>query len=121
MFHGSFRGSTSKCFRSIRFSCPRKRPTTTATSRKAPLAAALASFIGTINDDAGFLIDRTGNRLAVSIVLAALVLGSSLMLNAKLEPLIPNTELSIMGLMGTFAAACLAIWLVIAILRSGRL
>ncbi|MFC1672376.1 ABC1 kinase family protein, partial [Planctomycetota bacterium] len=66
-------------------------------------------------------LDKTGNRLAISIVLAAMVLGSSLMMNAKLEPLLPHTELSILGLAGTFVAAILAIWLVIAILRSGRL
>jgi ubiquinone biosynthesis protein len=66
-------------------------------------------------------LDKTGNRLAVSIILAATVLGSSLMMSAKLMPHIPGTELSIFGMAGYFVSAILATWLVIAILRSGRL
>ncbi len=66
-------------------------------------------------------LDKTGNRLAVSVILAATILGSSLMMLAKLAPLIPQTDISALGLAGFILSAILAAWLTIAIIRSGRL
>jgi ubiquinone biosynthesis protein len=66
-------------------------------------------------------LDKTGNRLAVSIIVAATILGSSLMMMAKLAPLIPGTDISAVGLAGFILSAILAVWLAVAILRSGRL
>lgn len=66
-------------------------------------------------------LDRASNRLALSITLASVVVASSLIMNAKVGPIIPFTGLSIMGLAGFFLAAILGVWLVVAIFRSNRL
>lgn len=66
-------------------------------------------------------LDKASNRLVLSIILASVVVASSLIMNAKLSPLIPNTDISVIGLAGYFFAAVLGVWLVVAILRSGRL
>lgn len=66
-------------------------------------------------------LDKASNRLVLSIILASVVVASSLIMTAKLSPLIPNSDLSIIGLAGYLFAAILGIWIVIAILRSGRL
>jgi ubiquinone biosynthesis protein len=66
-------------------------------------------------------LDKASNRLALSIILASVVVASSLIMNAKLAPIIPNTDISVIGLAGYFFAAVLGVWLVVGILRSGRI
>ncbi|MFQ5771502.1 MAG: ABC1 kinase family protein, partial [bacterium] len=64
-------------------------------------------------------IDRASNRIAFSLIIAALIVGSSLILNLKTGPLFLGYPL--FGMLGYIFAGILGIWLVIAILRSGRL
>lgn len=64
-------------------------------------------------------IDRSSNRVAFSLIIAALIIGSSLILSLKTGPFFLGYPL--FGLLGYLFAGILGIWLVIAILRSGRL
>ena len=64
-------------------------------------------------------IDKSSNRLSFSLIIAALIIGSSLIIFLNKGPFIFG--LSIFGLIGFLIAAILGLWLVIAILRSGKL
>lgn len=66
-------------------------------------------------------LDKASNRLSLSVILGSVVVASSLIINAKIAPLIPDTDISILGLVGYCIAAIMGIWLVLAIIRSGRL
>jgi ubiquinone biosynthesis protein len=63
-------------------------------------------------------LDRVVNRIALAIVIAALIIGSSLLVNARVAPLV--SDVSIIGIVGYVIAWILSIWLVLSILRSGR-
>ena len=64
-------------------------------------------------------MDRASNRLSFAIVIAALVIGSSLIFRWGTGPTLFGYLA--LGLTGFLTAAVLGIWLVIGILRSGRL
>ena len=64
-------------------------------------------------------LDKSSNRLAFSIIVASLVIGSSLILHSGLRPHIFG--MPIVGIVGYILAAVLGLWLVWGILRSGRL
>jgi ubiquinone biosynthesis protein len=64
-------------------------------------------------------MDRSSNRLSFAIVIAAIVVGSSIMVNAGIGPLVFGYPLP--GLAGFLTAGVLGIGLAIGILRSGRL
>ncbi len=64
-------------------------------------------------------MDRSSNRLSFAIVIAALVVASALVFQTGAEPKIGGYP--VVGLTGFVVAALLGIWLVIGILRSGRL
>ncbi|HEB30025.1 MAG TPA: AarF/ABC1/UbiB kinase family protein [Spirochaetes bacterium] len=64
-------------------------------------------------------IDRIGNRLSFSIIIAALLLSSSMIVQAKIGPFIRGYP--VLGLAGFFTAAIMGIWLLIGIIKSGRL
>lgn len=64
-------------------------------------------------------LDRASNRLAFSVLVACLVIGSSLIMHAKVGGEIFGV--SALALMGYLSAFVLGVWLLIAILRSGRL
>jgi len=64
-------------------------------------------------------LDKSSNRLAFSIIVASLVIASSLILHAGLKPHVFGMPL--LGVVGYILAAVLGLWLVWAILRSGRL
>jgi len=66
-----------------------------------------------------FDLDRSSNRLAFSIIVASLVVASSLILNAGKGPL--AWGMPVLGIVGYVLAALLGLWLIWAILRSGRL
>ena len=66
-------------------------------------------------------VDRASNRVAVSIILAAIILASSLIIHAKVGPLVLDDQVSALGLGGYLLALPLGFWLVVGILRSGRL
>ncbi len=62
-------------------------------------------------------VDRTGSRLAVSIIVGALLIGSSILTYAS-----PTTQINvgIVGASGFVLAGILAVYIVASILRSGR-
>ena len=65
-------------------------------------------------------LDRAANRLTVSMILASLVIGSSLLLATKTPPLLFG-NVSLLGVFGYLIAGILGLWTVWGILRSGRL
>lgn len=64
-------------------------------------------------------MDRASNRVAFSLIIAALIVGSSFILTLRTGPMVFGYPL--LGILGYSFAGVLGIWLVIAILRSGRL
>lgn len=64
-------------------------------------------------------IDRTGNRLSFSVIIASLLLSSAIIVQAKVGPFIRGYP--VLGLAGFFTAAVMGIWLLFAIIRSGKL
>jgi len=63
--------------------------------------------------------DQISNRISFSIVIAALIIGSALIVISKTPPLFYG--ISIIGIIGFLAAAILGIWLLVAILKKGSL
>jgi ubiquinone biosynthesis protein len=63
-------------------------------------------------------IDRASNRTSLALILAALVLGGSVLTYGKQGPLFDS--LATLGLIGFGLAGLLGTWLVVGILRSGR-
>jgi len=63
--------------------------------------------------------DQTSNRLSFSIIIAALLIGSALIVISKTPPFFFG--ISLIGIIGFLAAAIMGIWLLVAILRKGRL
>lgn len=70
-------------------------------------------------EDFMYEMDRASNRIAVSIILAAVIIGSSLVIHAGKAPL--WGEVPAIGAVGYLFAGALGLVLVIAILRSKRL
>jgi ubiquinone biosynthesis protein len=66
-----------------------------------------------------FHVDRASNRIAFSLVIAALIVGSSIIIQTRIGPYLFG--FSILGLFGFLIAGILGLWLLISILRSGRL
>ncbi|MCP4580475.1 MAG: AarF/ABC1/UbiB kinase family protein [candidate division Zixibacteria bacterium] len=64
-------------------------------------------------------MDRSSNRLSVSLLVAALIVGSSMIMTVDKGVMI--FELPVLGLIGYLFAGILGILLVISILRSGKL
>jgi ubiquinone biosynthesis protein len=64
-------------------------------------------------------LEKSSNRLAFSILLAAIIVASSLILSAHVGP--TWRGISLLGIAGYVLSAFLGFWLVIAILRSGRM
>ena len=63
-------------------------------------------------------LDRASNRLSLSLIIAAVVVGSSLMMSADIGPRYDG--IPVLGLAGYLVASFLGLWLVVAILRSGK-
>jgi ubiquinone biosynthesis protein len=63
--------------------------------------------------------DQISNRISFSIIIAALIIGSALIVMSKVPPLF--YDISFIGIVGFLAAAVMGIWLLVAILRKGRL
>jgi ubiquinone biosynthesis protein len=66
-----------------------------------------------------FEMDRSSNRIAFSLIIAAIIIGSSLIITADLGPHLLG--FSLLGLVGYTIAGFLGIWLLISIFRSGKL
>ena len=64
-------------------------------------------------------IDRSSNRLAFSIIVAAIIVGSSMLIQSGIGGKILG--LPSIGTIGFFVAFVLGLWLLISILKSGRL
>jgi ubiquinone biosynthesis protein len=64
-------------------------------------------------------LDKSSNRLSFSMLIAALIVGSSLIMQTDKGPLMFGFPM--LGFLGYSIAAFLGLWLAIAILRSGRL
>lgn len=64
-------------------------------------------------------IDKSSNRLSFSLLIAALIVGSSLIMQTEKGPMLFGFPM--LGFLGYSIAAALGLWLAIAILRSGRL
>ena len=64
-------------------------------------------------------IDRASNRLSFSLLIAAVVIASSIVVTTHLEPHFEGIPL--LGLIGYGLAAVLGLWWAVAILRSGKL
>ncbi len=64
-------------------------------------------------------LDRSSNRLSFSLIIAALIVGSSLIMRLEVGPYLFGY--SVLGIAGFLFAGLLGLWLIIAILRSGRL
>jgi ubiquinone biosynthesis protein len=63
--------------------------------------------------------DQISNRISFSIIIAALLIGSALIVISEIPPMIYG--ISLIGIIGFLAAAIMGIWLLIAILKKGRL
>ena len=63
--------------------------------------------------------DQISNRISFSIVIAALIVGSALIVISKTPPLVYG--ISLIGIIGFVTAAVMGMWLLIAIIRKGRL
>ena len=66
-----------------------------------------------------FHLDRASNRIAFSLVIAALIVGSSIIIQTRIGPYLFG--FSMLGLFGFLVAGILGLWLLISIMRSGRL
>ncbi|MCL7489198.1 MAG: AarF/ABC1/UbiB kinase family protein [Desulfobulbaceae bacterium] len=64
-------------------------------------------------------LDQASNRIAFAIVLAALVIGSSLIVLSGIPP--KWYGIPIIGLIGYLMAGCMGFWLLLSIVRHGRM
>jgi ubiquinone biosynthesis protein len=63
--------------------------------------------------------DQISNRIAFSIIIAALIIGSALIVISETPPLVYG--ISFIGFIGFIAAALMGIWLLVAIIKKGKL
>lgn len=64
------------------------------------------------------MMDKVSSRLAFSVILAALIVGSSIVINTNTATFFGRSPH--LGIIGFIAAAIMGVWLLINILRSGR-
>ena len=64
-------------------------------------------------------LDRASNRISFALVVAAIIVGSSLIMRMDVGPFLFGYP--VRGIVGYVMAGLLGVWLVIAILRSGRM
>lgn len=64
-------------------------------------------------------VDRSSNRLAFSVITAAIIVASSIIIHSAQGPMLFG--LPVFGLIGYVLAAVLGLWILIGILRSGQL
>ena len=63
--------------------------------------------------------DQISNRISFSIIIAALIIGSALIVISRTPPLFHG--ISLIGIIGFLAAAVMGVWLLVAIIKKGRL
>jgi ubiquinone biosynthesis protein len=64
-------------------------------------------------------LDRASNRLSFALVLASLIIASSMVIHANVPP--KWHDISAIGLIGYLVAGIMGFWLLISILRHGRM
>jgi ubiquinone biosynthesis protein len=63
--------------------------------------------------------DQTSNRMSFAIIIAALIIGSALIVISEIPPLVFG--ISLIGIIGYLVAAVMGLWLLVAIIRKGKL
>ena len=63
--------------------------------------------------------DQISNRVSFAIIIAALIIGSALIVISKTPPLF--YDISLIGIIGFLAAAIMGLWLLVAIIKKGKL
>ena len=63
--------------------------------------------------------DQISNRISFSIIIAALIIGSALIVISKTPPLFYG--ISLIGIIGFLTAAVMGLWLLVAIIKKGKL
>ena len=63
--------------------------------------------------------DQTSNRMSFAIIIAALIIGSALIVMSEIPPLVFG--ISLIGIIGYLVAAIMGLWLLVAIIKKGRL
>lgn len=63
--------------------------------------------------------DQISNRISFAIIIAALIIGSALIVISNMPPIVHGV--SLIGLIGFLAAGFMGVWLLVAIIRKGRL
>ncbi|MBK8269247.1 MAG: AarF/ABC1/UbiB kinase family protein [Planctomycetes bacterium] len=66
-------------------------------------------------------LDRSSNRLALSVIMGATIMGGSMLLSMESAVKIFGFEIRYLGFVAYALASFIAVWLVVAILRSGKL
>ena len=66
-------------------------------------------------------LDRSSNRLAFSVLMASTIVGSSMLLSMKPDLTIFNMPVGYLGFAGYAVTFLMAVWLVVAIWRSGKM
>jgi ubiquinone biosynthesis protein len=64
-------------------------------------------------------LDRSSNRLSFALIVAAIIIGSSLVFNLGIGP--KWSGIPLLGLTGYLVAGIMGLWLAVAIIRSGKL
>lgn len=64
-------------------------------------------------------LDRSSNRISAAVIVAAIIIGSSMIFNTQVGPMWYGVPL--LGLTGYLVAGIMGLWLVVGILRSGKL
>ncbi len=63
--------------------------------------------------------DQISNRISFAIIIAALIMGSAQLINSNVPPTLFGV--SVIGIAGFLAAALMGVWLLVAIIKKGRL
>ncbi|MFQ5411490.1 MAG: ABC1 kinase family protein [Phycisphaerae bacterium] len=66
-------------------------------------------------------LDRSSNRLASSIIMASTIVGGSMLLSMDTEVTLFKVPIRYLGFVGYALALFMAVWIIVAILRSGKL
>ncbi|MGB2823957.1 MAG: AarF/UbiB family protein [Phycisphaerae bacterium] len=67
------------------------------------------------------MLDKSSNRISFALIIAALLVGSSLLVGQQEGVVLGLIRLQTLGILGYLAAAVMGIWLLVSIMRSRRL
>lgn len=70
-------------------------------------------------DELNHTLDRVSNRIAFAIMTGAMIIGSSLIVHSKIPPF--YKDIPVLGLIGFLLSIVFALWLVISIIRRGKI